>query len=320
MRWREQGRVESVNQRCIGPLFGKALKTLTTETRKYLEDKGLDDLGVFFKCFLEDLEVPVRDLAAVPSGVPSLEALLKEASPAARSQIAEFANRSISRTFSELTGRGSRHSTYRSLRRNCKEQSRPSVMGTRRLPSKLARASSLEGDERLRWAGEVADLLLGLDNANLKRAKRAPEPRAAAMRMSGRVRVATLRSYLRPRLEAILELVDCVGRRTAAEELRRSSRLPGNTERQSPTHRQCSRGSERHSLSTKKLLVEQQRRVSRCPLALQTSGRAGRNARRMPSEVGLQGNHRATFAQQESASQLCNATWPSSFGTVGRRI
>ena len=32
------------------------------------------------------------------------------------------------RTFSELTGRGSRHSTYRSLRRNCKEQSRPSVM------------------------------------------------------------------------------------------------------------------------------------------------------------------------------------------------
>ena len=47
------------------------------------------------------------------------------------------------------------------------------------------------------------------------------------MRMSGRVRVATLRSYLRPRLEAILELVDCVGRRTAAEELRRSSRLPG---------------------------------------------------------------------------------------------
>ena len=47
-------------------------------------------------------------------------------------------------------------------------------------------------DERLRWAGEVADLLLGLDTPTTQRAKRAPDPRVAAMRMCGRVRAATV--------------------------------------------------------------------------------------------------------------------------------
>ena len=54
-----------------------------------------------------------------------------------------------------------------------------------------------EEDERLRWAGEVADLLLTLDTPTTQRANRAPDPKVAAMRMCGRVRAATL-PQLRP--------------------------------------------------------------------------------------------------------------------------
>ena len=193
-------------QRFIDPLFSKVLRTLSAETRRYLEDNGLDNLGVF-ESLLGDPEVAVEDLASAPSDAPRLEALLKEANRAARSQRAEFAGRPMA----DLLRADRKRKMELALPKPPTELQRaveaPPLWHTRRLPSKLGRASLLEGDsrarkkaeedERLRWAGEVADLLLGLDTPTAQRAKRAPDPRVAAMRMCDRVRAATLRSYVR---------------------------------------------------------------------------------------------------------------------------
>ena len=110
----------------------------------------------------------------------------------------------------------------------------PPPWHSRRLPPKLAQTSLLEGDswarekaeedERLRWAGEVADLLVGL--ANLTKGKASTRTESGSntdVRQSAR----SDSLQLRPILEAFLELVDCDGRRTTAEKLRRSARLPG---------------------------------------------------------------------------------------------
>ena len=70
-------------QRFINPLFSKVLRTLSAETREYLEDNGLDNQGVF-ESFLGDVDVCVEDLASTPSDVRGLEALLKEANRAQR--------------------------------------------------------------------------------------------------------------------------------------------------------------------------------------------------------------------------------------------
>ena len=77
----------------------------------------------------------------------------------------------------------------------------------RRLPSRLARSSRLEGDskarekaeeeERLRWAGEVADLILSLKTTTAERAYKTADPKLSAMRMCGKVRASTVRSYVR---------------------------------------------------------------------------------------------------------------------------
>ena len=76
----------------------------------------------------------------------------------------------------------------------------PTQWHCRRLPSRLARFSSLEGDsrarkkaeeeERLRWAGEVADLILALSTTTAERAHKTTDPRLSAMRMCSNVRAA----------------------------------------------------------------------------------------------------------------------------------
>ena len=103
--------------------------------------------------------------------VPELEALLVEAKRAARVQRSEFANRGL-----DGFARADRE---RKRKREEEHLTAPSraVEHCRRLPSRLERTSGLEGDsrvrekaeeeERLSWAGEVADLVLALSNENV---------------------------------------------------------------------------------------------------------------------------------------------------------
>ena len=107
-----------------------------------------------------------------------MEALLKEADRAARSQRAEFANRSMADLLRADRKRKQAQKPPKPPTQLQRAVEAPPPWHSRRLPSRLARA----------------DLLLGLDTPTSQRAKRAPEPRVAAIRMRGRVRASTLRS------------------------------------------------------------------------------------------------------------------------------
>ena len=78
----------------------------------------------------------------------------------------------------------------------------------RRLPSRLARSTRLEGDsraretaeeeERQRWVVEVTEILLTLSGTlTAEKAARTSDPKLSAARMCSKVRAATIRSYVR---------------------------------------------------------------------------------------------------------------------------
>ena len=84
----------------------------------------------------------------------------------------------------------------------------PPPWHSKRLPSRLARSTRLEGDskarekaeeeERLRWVSEVTQLLLTLEGTpTAERAARTADPSQSAARMCSKVRAATVRSYVR---------------------------------------------------------------------------------------------------------------------------
>ena len=126
-------------------------------------------------------------------------------------QRAEFANRGPDVPLRERTEKENRKLECEALKPPTVLQravEAPPQWHCRRLPSRLARSSRLEGDsrgrekaeeeERLRWAGEVADFILSLDTApQQRRARKTPNPRTSALRMCSKVLAATVRSYVR---------------------------------------------------------------------------------------------------------------------------
>ena len=129
------------------PLFAKVFKTLSGETQDYLKDNGLDNPGVF-ESFLGDPDVTVEDLASTPSEVPGLTALLKEASRAVRSKSAEFASRPMADFLRSDRKRKQEHVQPKQPSELQRAVEVPPPCHARRLPSRLARASLLEGDSR----------------------------------------------------------------------------------------------------------------------------------------------------------------------------
>ena len=240
------------------PLFLRALKRLSLEAQRYLEETGLDDPSVL-ESFLWDPETSLDELAHEPEDVPKLEALLVQAKRAARVQRAEFANRGPDgfaradreqkRKREELTP------TAPSELQRAVEA--PPQWHCRRLPSRLARCSRLEGDskaeeaeeeERLRWAGEVADLILTLRTTTAE----APLTHENAQQSAG-----SDSAKLRPCLAPILALVDQFWQRPTTRKLRTSTGVLKSKERLNRVHLRYCEGREQHWLSTRKRQADQ---------------------------------------------------------------
>ena len=126
----------------------------------------------------------------------------------ARRQRDEFANRSMADHF---TADRKRKQALESLRPPTELQraaEAPPPWQSCRLPSKLARASLLHAKRHANLTkGKASDRTESGSNTDVRQSARSDSPQ------------------LRPSLEALLEMVDCDGRRATAEE-RRSARLP----------------------------------------------------------------------------------------------
>ena len=115
-----------------------------------------------------------------------------QAKRAARVQRAEFANRGPTEKKKEARLRGT-ETTKRAVEAlpqwHCRSSSR--LEGDSRGREKA------EEEERLRWAGEVADFIFSLDTPTAVRAHKAPNPKTSALRTCSKVRAATVRSCVR---------------------------------------------------------------------------------------------------------------------------
>ena len=215
-------------QRFIDPLFAKVPKTPSGETKKFLEDKGLDDPGIF-ECFLDDLEVSVEDLAGGTFRRAELESLVERSGPSG-AQSEEASTRATET--SDGTAEGSR-----------------SVSAVA-----LAQAAAKTGTS-VTPGGRQPDTRKGGGRRTSEVGRRSGW---AARRMCGRVRAATVRSYVRA-------WTPFWNWWTATGE----EQLPKNSEEvlvyleyraAEPSAPSVFRSSERHAPSAKKRQVEQQRK------------------------------------------------------------
>ena len=193
----------------VDPLFQRAYETLSKEAQRNLREAGLLDPAVLV-CYLEGPDTEIEELAREPGDNEKLRELLRQARRAARGQRAEFARRGLDefvRRDRERKEEARAHETGgpSELQRAAEA---PPPWHCRRLPSRLARNTKLEGDsrarekaeeeERQRWVSEVTDLLITLTGTpTADRAARTTDPKLSAARMCAKVRAATVRSYVR---------------------------------------------------------------------------------------------------------------------------
>ena len=193
----------------VDPLFQRAYETLSKEAQRNLRETGLLDPAVLV-CYLEGPDTEIEELAREPGDNEKLRELLRQVRRAARGQRAEFARRGLDefvRRDRERKEEARAHETEgpSELQRAAEA---PPPWHCRRLPSRLARNTKLEGDsrarekaeeeERQRWVNEVTDLLITLTGTpTADRAARTTDPKLSAARMCAKVRAATVRSYVR---------------------------------------------------------------------------------------------------------------------------
>ena len=172
------------------PLFAKDLKTLSEEAQRNLTESGLSDPGVL-DAFLRDPETELEELAREPGDFAKLEVVWAQAKRAARGQRAEFARRGLDQF--ACWEKEKRDETRSHEGQGPSELQRateaPPPWHCRRLPSRLARSTRLEGDSRARekaeeekrqrWVVEVTELLLTLSSTPT--AEKAPKQSAARM-------------------------------------------------------------------------------------------------------------------------------------------
>ena len=191
------------------PVFAKAVKALSEEAQRNLVENGLSDLGVL-DAYLRDPGTELDELALEPGDVVKLVEVWAQAKRGARGQRAEFARRGLDQfarwdKARKAEARAHEEQGPNELQRAAEA---PPPWHCRRLPSRLARSTRLEGDsrarekaeeeERQRWVAEVTELLLTLfGTPTADKAARTADPRLSAARMCSKVRASTIRSYVR---------------------------------------------------------------------------------------------------------------------------
>ena len=146
----------------VDPMFLRVLKKLSSEAQDYLHENGLSDPGVF-ESFVGDPSTELQELAFEPGDIPTLQELLQQAHQAARGQRAEFAHRGADEFIRRDKQRREEARSHEAegpseLQRAIEA---PPPWHCRRLPSRLARSSRLEGDSRAREKAEKEEKMRG---------------------------------------------------------------------------------------------------------------------------------------------------------------
>ena len=138
----------------VDPIFAKAVKSLSEEAQRNLDESGLSDPGVL-DAFLRDPETALEELAREPGDFAKLEVVWAQAKRAARGQRAEFARRGLDQFARWDKARKDEVRAHEGQGPTELQRAAgaPPPWHCRRLPSRLARSTRLEGDSRAREKG-----------------------------------------------------------------------------------------------------------------------------------------------------------------------
>ena len=159
--------------RTVDPLFLRAYENLSKAAQRNLSDTGLLEPTVLV-CYLDDPDTGIDELAREPGNEAKLQELLHQARRAAGGRRAEFARRGLDEFVRQDKARkvvARSHEAQGPTKLQWAVEA-PPPRHSRRLPSRLARSTKLEGDskakekaeedETQRWVSEVTDLLITL--------------------------------------------------------------------------------------------------------------------------------------------------------------
>ena len=161
--------------RSVDPLFKRAYEKPSKEAQRNSTETDL---------LVEGPDTEIEELAREPGDIEKLQELLRQARRAARGQRAEFARRGLDEFVRRDKERKKEARAYETagpteLQRSAEA---PPPWHCRRLPSRLARNTKLEGDGRAREKAEEEERQRWVSEA---------------ARMCAEVRAATVRSYVR---------------------------------------------------------------------------------------------------------------------------